>query len=245
VPVPAGAPAKRLVLIVGDGGRADMLFDTRTHADGGGGGPLARGLQSKILSGETSWGVSHTRVPTESRPCHASLLGGIYEDPSAIMKGWQQNPVEFDTVVNGSSAAFLFGSPDVIPLFGKGLGHVTADMYPAEWEDFGSGCLDERRGCRRLDDWVFDRLDAELAAAAAAPGGALDRRLRGDRVLIFLHLLGLDMQGHAHRPDSREYRANVRSLDHGVARVEVSLARYLSLSLSLSIRLLACPISTG
>jgi len=41
---------------------------------------------------------SLSQVPTESRPCHASLLGGIYEDPSAITKGWQQNPVEFDTV---------------------------------------------------------------------------------------------------------------------------------------------------
>jgi len=39
-----------------------MVFDTRTHPDGGEGGALARGLQAKILRGETSWGVSHTRV---------------------------------------------------------------------------------------------------------------------------------------------------------------------------------------
>ncbi|KAJ1490861.1 Phosphatidylinositolglycan class N-domain-containing protein [Baffinella frigidus] len=256
---PAGAAARRLVLIIGDGGRADMVFDTRTHTDGGLGGALARGLHGKILRGETSWGVSHTRVPTESRPCHASLLGGIYEDPSAITKGWQQNPVEFDTapgpchasllggiyedpsaitkgwqqnpvefdtVLNASSAAFAFGSPDVIPLFAKGLAHVTADVYPSEWEDFGSACFDDVRGCRRLDDWVLDRLDAELASAEANPGGELDRRLRGDKVVIFLHLLGLDMQGHAFRPDSAEYRANIRSVDEGIARVEARLAKF-------------------
>ena len=27
-----------------------------------------------------------------------------------------------------------------------GLAHVTADVYPSEWEDFGSACFDDVRG---------------------------------------------------------------------------------------------------
>lgn len=71
-----------------------------------------------------SWGTSHTRVPTESRPGHVSIMAGIYEDPSAIFKGWQQNPVEFDSVINQSANAWCLGSPDNVYLFNKGTLYI-------------------------------------------------------------------------------------------------------------------------
>ncbi|KAH6673683.1 GPI ethanolamine phosphate transferas-like protein [Halenospora varia] len=211
------APAKRLVLFVGDGLRADKAFQSlpephpKSEADLEP-RPLAPFLRSRVLKHGT-FGVSHTRVPTESRPGHVALIAGLYEDVSAVTTGWKLNPVNFDSVFNRSRHTWSWGSPDILPMFQLGAvpGRVDADTYAAEDEDFSSG------DASHLDTWVFDRVKALFAEAAT--NGTLNAALRQDKIVFFLHLLGLDTNGHAHRPYSKEYLNNIKIVDEGIKEV--------------------------
>ena len=217
------APASRLVVIVADGLRADRLFELE---DAPGDDPDApRVPRAPFLHGVAEsrgrWGISHARPPTESRPGHVALLAGFYEDPSAITKGWQANAVEFDHLLNQSSAAWALGAPSVVPLFAKGIDHVRHRMYAEELEDFAAS-----NDHAALDEWVFDRtieiLDGSVSAEDEANGATRDTEraaLEGDRVVFLLHLLGLDSAGHAHKPFGDAYAENVKVVDDGVRRL--------------------------
>ncbi|KAJ3311978.1 Glycosyl phosphatidyl inositol anchor synthesis [Boothiomyces sp. JEL0838] len=210
---PQPAPAQRLVLAVGtynftiaDGLRADKLYENALER--------APFLKEKVFK-EGRWGISHTRVPTESRPGHVALIAGFYEDVSAVTKGWKTNPVNFDSVFNQSRHTWSFGSPDILPMFAYGASDpnkVEMFMYEAEDEDFADD------DASKLDTWVFDHF--EQLFSNAKTNATLDKMLRSDKIVFFLHLLGLDTNGHGFRPYSEKYLSNIGIVDSGLKEVE-------------------------
>ncbi|KAI4101460.1 MAG: hypothetical protein L6R37_004935 [Teloschistes peruensis] len=213
------APAKRLVLIVGDGLRADKAFQSfpdpsPSHPDAPGAQlprPLAPFLRSCVLERGT-FGVSHTRMPTESRPGHVALIAGLYEDVSSVTTGWKLNPVNFDSVFNRSRHTWSWGSPDILPMFKEGAipGRIDAETYTEDLEDYSKDATE-------LDTWVFDKVKDLFKSAGS--NATLDAALREDQNVFFLHLLGLDTTGHAYRPYSKEYLHNIKVVDKGVEEI--------------------------
>ncbi|PWN89476.1 alkaline phosphatase-like protein [Acaromyces ingoldii] len=257
--------AKRLVLIVGDGLRADTLFkehspqlwppwakerksseseegEVEDDEEGSFVGSLyyKKDWSKAQLGSEPTktepfyaaphlrdialergaWGISHTRVPTESRPGHVALIAGMYEDVSAVTKGWKLNPVSFDSLFNQSTHTFSFGSPDILPMFAQGASprdKVDVSTYDESAEDFTADASD-------LDLWVLDRLTELLDEARE--NKTLSSQLRAPGTVFFLHLLGLDTTGHTYRPHSSEYVGNLMVVDSIVQRVETLMTDF-------------------
>lgn len=188
--------SKRVVLFIADGLRAQAILGKNENKT-----PFL----TDIRKNHGSWGISHTRVPTESRPGHVAILAGIFEDPSAIFKGWKHNPVDFDSVINQSSNAWCIGSPDIVTIFNRDRRkHIHTHSYDSEMQDFGN------RETTLLDKWVFDTTK-----------WILNRNNDSDVFkqsgnVFFLHLLGLDTAGHAFKPHSEQYIDNIRFVDNNI-----------------------------
>ncbi|EJW85519.1 hypothetical protein WUBG_03569 [Wuchereria bancrofti] len=192
--------ADRLVIFSADGLRADAFF---SHPE------KSPFLHEIINSGKGCWGVSVSHVPTESRPGHVAMLAGFFEDVSAVARGWKHNPVPFDSIINRSREAFAFGSPDIVVMFTNDVSHATAMVYSSKLEDF------QQNDAAQLDRWVFREIEELLNSANVTTA----KRLASNRLVFFLHLLGLDTNGHGYKPQSDKYIDNIAVVDAGIARV--------------------------
>ncbi len=84
---------------------------------------------------------------------------------------------------------------------------VDTFMYGEEAEDFS-------KDATLLDTWVFKQVTDLFRNATQNP--VLKTALHQDKIVFFLHLLGLDTSGHAYRPYSNEYLRNIAVVDAGV-----------------------------
>ncbi|GFF60503.1 GPI-anchor biosynthetic protein (Mcd4), putative [Aspergillus udagawae] len=208
-------PAKRLVLFIGDGVRADKAFQgfsrrskNDNHASLWYATPF---LRSRILFHGT-YGISHTRIPSKTRPGHIAITAGVYEGISALTAEWSPLRGEVDTVFTRSHRSWMWGSPDIVPVLKGNTDHqrIYADTYSEALEDFATDAT-------QLDTWVFEKVKAMFQRAKNDRN--LELELKEDRSIFFLHLLGPDTTGHAYRPSSEEYLDNIRHVDNGIKEI--------------------------
>lgn len=75
-----------------------------------------------------------------------------------------------------------------------------------------------------MDTWVFDHVEALFTNATRDP--ALNKQLREKKVVFFLHLLGLDTNGHGFRPHSEEYHNNIKLVDRGIQKMVDTIEKF-------------------
>ena len=72
--------------MVADGLRADLLYNIRPFPAITDSPDIVAPFLDDVAKHRGAFGISHTRVPTESRPGHVAIIGGMYEDVSAVTK---------------------------------------------------------------------------------------------------------------------------------------------------------------
>lgn len=155
-------------------------------------------ISRTIANTHGRWGISNTRVPTESRPGHVAVIAGFYEDPSAVAKGWKENPVDFDSVFNQTRFTWCWGTYDIVEIFTKGNvdDHISIETFDPYDQTFSTD-----KNTTLLDGWVFDKVKRFFRRAHY--NDALRNKLRQNKIAFFLHLLGTDTSGHTHKPKTQ------------------------------------------
>lgn len=75
-----------------------------------------------------------------------------------------------------------------------------------------------------MDEWSFDQFQNLLNSSYKDP--KLKELLEQDKLVVFLHLLGCDSNGHAHKPFSSIYLNNVKVVDKIAEKVYNLMQEY-------------------
>lgn len=96
-------------------------------------------------------------------------------------------------------------------MFSKGAtpGRVITEVYDSDSEVFSVSAH-----TYLLDKWVFDRVKKFLEDHET-----VQQLKKENRLVLFLHLLGMDTSGHIHKPHSQRFTDNLKYVDRGIGEI--------------------------
>lgn len=95
---------------LGDGLRADLLYNQKPFPNIPDSPEIVAPYLHQVARERGAFGVSHTHVPTESRPGHVAIIAGMYEDVSAVTKV-RQTEMEMNEMLANITREHRAGKP--------------------------------------------------------------------------------------------------------------------------------------
>lgn len=196
-------PSNRIVLFVLDGTRADTFFETIAS----GKAPFLR----NIIDNRGVYGISHTKVPTETKPGFTALCSGHFEDASLALIDLYNGDIMSDSIFNESN-------------YGWGIG-VDACMIAGSINNMDclhfEGMQDYSDvNAEKNDIKVFTTLMELFEKGNKDKNSELYKKLLKNKIAFFNHLIQTDTIGHKDGPKSERLMNHLIEMDSYFQKIE-------------------------
>ena len=196
-------PSDRVAIFILDGTRADSFFESIAS----GKSPFLR----NILQNRGVYGVSHTEMPTESKPGFTAICSGHFEDASLALQDLSNSDILTDSIFNQSNHAWGIGvdscmfcgvakNMECVPFKGK--------------QDYND------KECEKNNYLVFDTMINLFNKAKTDV--ELNKNLKKKKIAFLYHLIQTDTIGHKYGPKSKKLMNHLIVLDSYFEKLEKS-----------------------
>jgi len=196
-------PSNRVVLIILDGVRADTFFESVSS----GKSPFLRNIVTK----RGVYGISHTKVPTETKPGFTAICSGHFEDASLALKNLYNKDVKFDSIFNQSLYSIGIGQDAC--MFDKVAKQMECIKLKIQ-ENFNDNRAENE------DFKIFHELINKMNKAKFLKNSQLYKNLNSKKNAFLIHLVQGDGISHKDGPKSDRIRNHLIKLDSYYEKLE-------------------------
>ena len=196
-------PSNRVAIFGLDGTRADSFFE----AIASGKSPFLR----DVLENRGIYGVSHAKVPTETKPGFTAMCSGHFEDASLALMDLYNSAIVLDSIFNESDHSWGIGVDSC--MFVENSRNMECVPFSG-MQDYG----DEE--AEQNNYLVFDTMIDLFKKAKENENGELYKNLNKKKISFLYHLIQTDTIGHANGPKSERLMNHLIKLDSFYEKIE-------------------------
>ena len=196
-------PSNRVAIFVLDGTRADSFFEAVASGEA----PFLR----NVIENRGVYGISHAKVPTETKPGFTAICSGHFEDASLALIDLYNGDIMSDSIFNESNYAWGIGVDAC--MFAEGADNM--DCVPFEgMQDYSDA------NAEKNDIKVFTTMMELFEKANQDKNGELYKNLHKTKISFLYHLIQTDTIGHKDGPKSERLIKHIKEMDPYFQKIE-------------------------